>query len=61
MFNDVEIAYKTMDSQKYVAKSFNAVIYERGKGVMLDKDYISEDLIQLLKINGKTFINETEE
>lgn len=60
MFNDVEIAYKTMLSEKYIAKSFNAVIYESGKGVTLDKDFIDEDVIKLLKINGRTFINEEE-
>lgn len=61
MFNDVEIAYKTAISEKYIAKSFNAVIYEAGKGVTLDKDFVAEDVIKLLKINGKTFISDTEE
>lgn len=58
MFNDVEISYKTAISEKYIAKSFNTVIYEYGKGVTLDKDFIDENVIKMLKINGRTFIEE---
>ena len=60
MFNDVEIAYKTNDSAKYIAKSYNAVVWENDKGVTLNNDFISIDSIFYLKINGMILMGKEE-
>ena len=58
MYSDVEMTYKTEDSFKYIARSFNSVEYEKNKGVSLGKDFfVSEDKILQLKINGIEFVN----
>ncbi|MBQ6264921.1 MAG: hypothetical protein IJK60_05670 [Clostridia bacterium] len=58
MYSDVELTFKTENSYKYIAKGFNSVEYEKGKGVTLGKDlFVSDDKIMQLRINGNEFIS----